>query len=52
MGAILGEAATMLGGGGGGSPIYATGGGPDGEALDTVLVESLARVRTLLEEQG
>jgi len=49
MGAILGEAATMLGGGGGGSSVHATGGGPNGEALDTVLFDSLTRVRTLLK---
>jgi alanyl-tRNA synthetase len=51
MGTILVEAATALGGGGGGTADHATGGGPRGEALDTVLVESLDKIRGLLEDR-
>jgi len=37
MGALLRDAARILGGGGGGAPDYASGGGPQGEELDTAL---------------
>jgi alanyl-tRNA synthetase len=48
MGALLGEAARLLGGGGGGAPDHASGGGPQGEALDMALTTSLESLRQQL----
>ncbi len=48
MGALLKEAASILGGGGGGQPDHATGGGPQGEALDMALTGALEQARALL----
>jgi len=44
-GALLSEAAAIVGGGGGGKPDFASGGGPQGDALDTALTEALAAVQ-------
>ena len=49
MGALLKEAASILGGGGGGQSDHATGGGPQGEALDVALTGAMDQARTLLE---
>lgn len=52
MGALLGEAARLMGGGGGGAPHHAAGGGPQGQALDLALTSSLERLRELMGNAG
>jgi alanyl-tRNA synthetase len=49
MGALLAEAAQIMGGGGGGAPNHAAGGGPEGEALDTALTTSLEQLKNQLQ---
>ena len=45
---IIKKIAPIIGGGGGGRPEFAQAGGPDGEALDRALAESLQAVEQLL----
>lgn len=48
MGALLAEAARIMGGGGGGAPNHAAGGGPEGGALDAALTSSLEQLKDQL----
>jgi alanyl-tRNA synthetase len=48
MGALLKEVVRMLGGGGGGAPEHASGGGPQGEALDLALTTAFEQLRAVL----